>query len=213
MLCIASNNSSTLGTWYDESGDYRINITKRTETLQFMIATVKYHAHPKNIGVYATQARLNLAEVVVIPSILYNAEAYHVHQEEEIATLERIQHKILVGILQLPATTPYYALLMETGWWTMRGRLAYRKLMLYHNIITSDNKRVIKKVLKVQQEYQRSTTWYASIKDLMITYSIDMNPEDTLKSRWKKEVKQKINSKMDIEIREQCMGKTKARTA
>ena len=201
-----------LGSWFDESGDYGINITKKTETLQFMISTVKYHAHPKNIGVYAVQARLNLAEVVVIPSILYNIEAYHVYEDHEIANLERVQHKVLIGILELPTTTPYYSLLMETGWWTIRGRIAYRKLMLYHNIITSDNKRVIKKIIKVQEEKRRSTTWYASVRQEMSTYNIEISPEESLKSKWKKEVKQKINTKMEQEIREHCRGKTKGRT-
>ena len=78
-----------------------------------MISTVKHHAHPKNIGVYAIQARLNLAEVVVITSILYNVEAYHVYEDHEIANLEHVQHKILIGILELPTTTPYYSLLIN----------------------------------------------------------------------------------------------------
>ena len=35
-----------LGTWYDESGDYGVNINKKKETLQFMISTVRNEAHP-----------------------------------------------------------------------------------------------------------------------------------------------------------------------
>ena len=201
-----------LGTWYDESGEYSINIDKKRETLQYMISTVRNEAHPSNIGAYTTAARLNLAEVVIIPSILYNAEAYHEYKDDEIKELDRVQHQVLNGILELPFSTPYYVLLMETGWWTMTGRLAYRKLMLYHNIVTSDNKRVIKKVVEEQKINRRSTTWYASIRREIEKYGIELNPQETLKSRWKKHVKQKINDTMEYEIRGKCTNMTKGRT-
>ena len=201
-----------LGTWFNEKACYGINIAKKKEKLPYMISTTKKEASPMNIGAYTIDGRLNLAEVVVIPSILYNAEAYHVHKAEEIKELERVQHKILTGILEVPTTTPYYPLLMEIGWWTMEGRLAYKKLMLYHNITTSDNKRVVKNMIGVQKKLTRPTTWYASIRREMRRYGIDLIPEEVLKSRWKKHVKQKITEKMETEIRTKCSEMTKART-
>ncbi len=202
----------TLGTWIDETGDYGINIRKKKEKLKFMITTTKNEASPKNVGVYALEARLMLAEIVVIKSILYNAEAFHEYQEDEMTELERIQHTVLVGILELPASTPYYALLMETGWWTIKGRLAYTKLMLYHNILTSDDRRVIKKIVEVQKELNRSTTWYSSIIRYINNYGIELDAENTLKSQWKKHVKQKIGEKTEREIRDKCDTMSKART-
>ncbi len=202
----------TLGTWFDETGEYGINVKKKKEKLKFMITTTKNEASPKNVGVFAIEARLNLAEVVVIISILHNAEAFHEYKENEITELEKVQHTVLVGILELPSTTPYYALLMETGWWTMQGRLDYRKLMLYQNIVTSDDKRVIKKIIEVQKKHYRPTTWYGSITRIINKYGIDLEAENTLKSQWKKHVKQKIGEKMEIEIREKCAAMSKART-
>ena len=124
-----------LGTWYDESGEYGINTRKKKEKLPFMIHTTRREANPQNVGVYAIDARLKLAETVVIPSVLYNAEAFPTYKDSEIKDLEQLQLSILVGILEVPSSTPYYPLLLETGWWTMRARLSYRKLMLYHNIL------------------------------------------------------------------------------
>ena len=154
------NEHKMLGTWIDETGNYGINSRKKQEKLQYMISSINTKASPKNIGVYAVEARLNLAEITIIPSILYNAEAFATYKEEEIKQLESIQLKILVGILGLPKTTPYCALLMEVGWWTMRARLDYRKLMLYHNIVRSDERRQIKKIVQVQVKESRETTWY-----------------------------------------------------
>ena len=149
---------------------------------------------------------------VVIPSILYNAEAFHYYTENEIQQLERIQHTLLTGILEIPESTPYYALLMEVGWWTITGRLAYKKLMLYHNIVTSDDRRVIKNIIKVQKDLNRTTTWYSSITKLISIYGIEMEAETVLKSKWKKHVKKKIGEKMEEEIRKKCADMSKART-
>ena len=200
-----------LGTWVDEMGKYGINIGKRGETLQYMISSINQKASPSKVGIYAAEARLNLAEIVIIPSLLYNAEGYPQYEEAVIKKLESIQLSILVGILGLPKSTPYCALLMEVGWWTMRARLAYKKLMLYHNIVRSDEKRVVKKIVKVQEDEKRETTWYSSIVREMKKYSITLEAKDTLKSTWKKEVKARITEREEGEIREKCMNSSKAR--
>ena len=134
-----------LGSWFDETGDYEINTSKRKEKIPFMVGTVKRQANPKTVGVYTVAARLNLAEIVIIKSIIYNIEAYPVITAKEVKELESVQLKILTSTLQLPQSTPYYAILMEVGWWTMEGRIVYAKLMLYHNIMRSSKKRVLYK--------------------------------------------------------------------
>ena len=74
-----------LGTWFtEESGEYDVNIGKRKENLNYMIATVKNQGHPKKVGVYAVETRLKLAGIVVIPSILHHVEAFPYHTEKEI---------------------------------------------------------------------------------------------------------------------------------
>ena len=201
-----------IGTWFDETGDYGMHIRKTKEKLNFMISTTRNEAHPRNLGELAVAARLTLAEVVVVPTILYDAEAFPNYKEDEITELERIQHSVIVGILELPGSTPYYGLLMETGWWTMRGRLAYKKLMLYHNIVTSDDRRVVKNMVKLQKEMRRKTTWYSSIQKEIQKYQIELKAEETLKSTWKKHVKGKIGEKMEIEIRGECYKLRKTRT-
>ena len=200
-----------LGTWIDEANHYGINVKKRKENLQFMIGSIKRRASPKKIGVYSVEARLNLAEIVIIPSILHNVEGFPTYKSDEIKQLESIQLSILTGILELPKTTPYCALLMETGWWTMRARISYRRMMLYHNIIRSDNKRPVKKILREQEKEERETTWLSNVKREIVEYDINLDPEETLKSTWKKEVKDKITRKVGEEIREKCINSTKAR--
>ena len=201
-----------LGTWMDESGMYEINIRKRKEKLPYMISTVRNQASPKTVGVMAVDARLKLAEIVIVLSFIYSAEAFPSHSEKEMKQLESVQLTILTGILELPPMTPYCALLMETGWWTMKARVAYKKLMLFHNIVRSDDQRVIKDVINIQKKESRETTWYGSVKRAIEHYKITLDAESSLKSTWKKHVKKKINEKLAHELAEECSMKTKSRT-
>ena len=129
-----------------------------------MISTVKKQASPKSIGIYSVEGRLKLAEAVIIKSILYNAEGFPSHTDAEIKELESVQLNILTSLLELPRSTPYCALLMEVGWWTMKARITYTKLMLYHNIKRSNDRRVIKQLVKAQEDEIRETTWLAGVK-------------------------------------------------
>ena len=93
----------------------------------------------------------------------------------------------------------------------MKGRISYRKLMLYHNIMRSDKRRALKKLLEEQEREERDTTWWATIGKEMVRYGINMNVSETSKSTWKAEVKKRINEVMEREIRERCINSKKAR--
>ena len=84
--------------------------------------------------------------------------------------------------------------------------------MLYHNIIRSDDQRVIKEIISIQQRTARETTWYASVRRAVNYYGITLVAEESLKSTWKKHVKKKIKEKTAAEIKEECSKKTKSRT-
>ena len=48
-------------------------------------------------------------------NLLYNAEAFPNYLNKELKELEGMQLTILTAILELPSTTPYYALLLDHG--------------------------------------------------------------------------------------------------
>ena len=190
-----------LGTWIDEGGCYGINIGKKKEKLPYMLSTVRRQASPKSIGVYTMEARLKLAETVILQSILVNVEGFPSYKNAEIKQLESTQLNILTNLLELPKTTSYCALLMEVGWWPMEARLSYKKLMLYHNILRSNDRRVIKKLICTQEREMRPTTWMAAVERDMVKYNIELKAKETLKSTWKSEVKRKINNEVEKELR------------
>ena len=182
-----------LGTWVDESAMYGINISKMKGEVQAMINETKQVGSMHEVGYMATQTRLKLLESAIMKSALYNVEAFPTITEEEIKDLEKVQHNILVQLLELPESTPYAGMLMETGLWMMEARVHYRKLMLYHNIVHSDDGRKIKNMIEFQKQYERRAgTWYSDVKRIIGMYDIIADVEKSLKSEWKREVKSKI---------------------
>ena len=176
-----------------------------------MLSVTRRQASPTNIGVYSMESRLKLAESVVLQSILVNVEGFPSYKDGEMKKLESVQLNILTNLLELPKTTPYCALLMEVGWWPMKDRLSYKKLMLYHNIVRSDDRRVIKKLLRVQEREVRPTTWLAAVEREIDKYKIGLNARESCKSTWKKEVKENINKEVELELRKKCENSSKAR--
>ena len=139
-----------LGMWIDEEGTYKINIEKNKKRVPHMIETVKAIGCSKSVGILAVTSRLKLCESIIIPSILYNVEVVASLSKKEMKDLEILQGEIVTRILEVPRSTPYMGILMETGMWTMEARVSYKKLMLYHNIWHSDEERIMKKIVKVQ---------------------------------------------------------------
>ena len=83
--------------------------------------------------------------------------------------------------------------------------------MLFHNIINSDDERLIKNIVMEQQRTNRSGTWYHSIEKLFERYKIEKSHEE-LKSTWKRHVKEQIASTIEGDIRSGCSKMSKGRT-
>lgn len=84
--------------------------------------------------------------------------------------------------------------------------------MLFHNIKNSEQERVIKQILEVQENETRMTTWYASTNKAVEKYGITKKVDEVLKSAWKKEVKEKIQEIVENEIKQKCKEMKKTRS-
>ena len=189
-----------------------VNIEKNSKRIPHMIETVRSIGSPRNVGTMAVESRIKLVNTVIMPSLLYNIEVIPVLTKQEVKKLESIQQMILSRMLEVPGSTPYMGLLLETGFWTMEARIAYKKLMLYHNIKHSEKERVIKKIMKVQEGEVRDGTWNGDVIKKIGYYGINKEVDSCLKSEWKKEVKEKIGKKTEEQIRDECGRMRKTRT-
>ena len=107
--------------------------------------------------------------------MLYNLEGWNKLSKSEVKKLEQIQLKALVQLLELPRSTPYIGLLNEIGMWKIEDRLRYRKIMLYHNIVTSNNNRLCKRIIIEQEENEDGDTFYSDVKNMMEAIGLKQN--------------------------------------
>ena len=96
------------------------------------------------VGNMAIEVRLKIYETVVIPTLFANIETWSSITDTEMMELERIQYRMLKGMLAQPQCKPYWGLRAETGVWPVMNRIEYKKIMLFHNIVTSEDNRLIK---------------------------------------------------------------------
>lgn len=85
-------------------------------------------------------------------------------------------------------------------------------MMLYHNIIHSEEKRTIRKIMMYQKEEKRPGTWTSGVLQSIEDANIDIQPEEVLKSRWKKEVKGKLQDMNEKEVTAKSEEMRKGRT-
>ena len=64
----------------------------------------------------------------------------------------------------------------------------------------------------VQEKEERDSTWYGGIKEMIIYYNIKKDVTKVMKSEWKKEVKEKINMRVEEYVRSCCQKGRKTRT-
>ena len=74
-------------------------------------------------------------------------------------------------------TTPYWGIICELGIRPIMLTLLYKKLMLYHNLMNSDEERMAKKLVEVQKESKIEQCWYAEMRKEAEEIGIDVEKE------------------------------------
>ena len=112
----------------------------------------------------------------------------------------------------VPDSTPYWGLLNETGLWPLEDLINYRKLMLYQNLVKSDDDRLSKNVIMNEEKYAIEKTWYCELKSMAENYKINIGDVKKLqKSEWKKTVKYQIRTAVKTKSEDAKMKMTKLR--
>ena len=97
---------------------------------------------------------------------------------------------------------------METGIWPAEQRTQYAT-MLYHNIKNSDEERKIK-TIEEQEKKNYNNTFYKKVQQIAKNLEIEIDKvTGKKKSTWKKEVKEKVISKVKRRMSVEMPGVTK----
>ena len=186
-----------LGLWINQEGNLILHLEKKGNQIKGQVSALMSLASYHNVGPMFLEMRLELYEKCIIPSILYNLEGWNRLTNAELKKLERIQHRTLCRLLHLPKSTPYIGLLNELGMWRMEERIMYRKMMLYHNIIHSNEDRLCRKIIKDQEEREEEGTFYQETKKFFEEVEIEIKDvELMLKSKLKRIIKEQLNKRM-----------------
>ena len=200
-----------VGLWLNEEVDLKTHIENKKKSIMGEVNEIKTMGSKENVGPLYLCTRLLLFEICIIPSLLHQIEAWSpLLKKTELQQLESIQGKILCNLLHLPKTTPYWGLLHETGTWTVKWRLVYRMIMLFHNIMVGDEDRLAKEVLVQQLREGHEESFANQVREEAAAIGI-MNITDLTKSELKKKVKEAVKGRMEEEISKEAGRSSKLR--
>ena len=149
-------------------------------------------------------------EIICGIALIYGIEAWGYTKKEENKEIERIQEKALKIIFKLLVSTAYTKILMETGIWPAEQGIQYVKLILCHDIKNSNEEKKIKEMIEEQEKKNYNNTFYKKVQQRAETLVIEIdNATNEKKSTWKKEVKEKVISKVKKRMSEEMAGRTK----
>ena len=184
-----------VGFWVNKQGNCQLQIQEKKAKIKGEVVALKSTASYQNVGETFVNVRLELYESCIIPSLLFDMEAWSKQTKGEIKRLEQIQAKTLCTLLELPKSTPYIGLLNEIGIWRIEERLMYRKLMFYNYIMNSDDRRVAKGILTDQEEnHDVDDSFYGTVAEMAKTIGVTL---DDLKNLTKSKLKNVIKSRLD----------------
>ena len=112
----------------------------------------------------------------------------------------------------VPITTPTWGIFCETGLGPIRDIILYKKLMIYQQLITGDD-RLGKRIVNEQEERGTCGTWFEEMKKEAGSHGIKVSKEEVqkIKSKWKKDIKSKIEKSLKERAKKEITWKKKMR--
>ena len=147
------------------------------------------------VGKSEFDAKNLVNETLSVPAVFYNIESWTKLRKSDVMKLKSIQGRLIRGLFGLPKTTPYWGILYELRILPITLLLTYKKLMLYHNLINSDDDRIGKIIVEAQENSGLDGCWFYEVKMEAEEVGIELKKDQVkgkMKSRWKREVKKKI---------------------
>ena len=209
-----------LGDYYDETGNNEIKIQKKMEKANFMAFEVKRRGAYATVGRADMSVQLLLLDTVIKETLLANTETWCNITNKEEAMITSKHHSVLCILFGQPKSTPYFGILGETGIWPYKYIIKYKMLMFLHHIVHSSDDRMAKRIILRQQqmleEHNKRRTWYFELNEWIEVMKIDISIrtkelENKTKSKWKKELKEKLAGAIEREFQDETEQKTKLR--
>ena len=211
-----TNTYKCLGDQYDKSGRNMSKINKKMTKTNFIAAEVKRQGSHERVGNADTSVRLLLLEIVVKPTLLSNTETWVNITNEELKAVNKGHYAVLRKVFEQKKSTPYYGILMEIGSWPYSYVIVYKRLMYFHHLMHSDERRTTRKIILNQMKgIGKGKTWYGNgVQPWLTKLNMDDLEDDIMdikKSEWKRKLKEEIENCVAKELEEHSRNMTKLR--
>ena len=201
-----------LGEWYNERYDHETSLKVKENKIPGMIAQIKHYGDTYRVGNMALQVRIQIFTSTVIPTIYDNVETWSVVSTKEVERLEKMQRDILTSIMEIPQCTPYLGLLAEFGIWPAEQLIHYKRIMLLHQILTSEDTRFLKTVIEDQVRDTWKGCWIEQTREICEKYNLGIQLVGILKKGYLKRIlKKRINRRLELKLVSESKSKTKMR--
>ena len=207
-----TDKNNYVGIILNEKGNLQDHIVAKDFAMSGVCNQIIAIGSPSQVSGQFVIVRLELFQKCLVPALIYGLAAWGSISEVEINLLERVHGKYLKKVLKLPCSTPYAPMIMETGMWTFKERLKYTTMMLYHEIMNSDDQRKSKEIIMNQVKHDRvENTIYGRVKSIGKEANINIANVKVKKSKWKRICKESIIKIMKERLMKEMRDKTKSR--
>ena len=165
-------NYKYLGNLFNNKGNNSNKIKNSTERVTPVMDIINNNTTTYHVGHLATQIRLYLVRNLGIPSVYHAAETWTNLTKVDVKDIEKIHKQMLTKMLGLEISTPYIGILSELGEWPIRQIIDYKRLMLLHNLMSSERCRIAKQVLINQRDSGLPKNWYFEVEEAARQYDI-----------------------------------------
>ena len=200
-----------LGMWFTEDNNMYKHIKEVDCRIEYMVREIKNAGHANVVGAREAGVQRMLYEKVLIPTMTHNIELATNMSRREYQELEKVQSKALKLLYSMPQSTPYWGMLSELGLKPLEYEVHYKRLMLFHNIQNSSDKRIAKQVIEQQKKYKIPNCFYEEIMNSARILEIGPDVTNMKKSEWKKRVKACTKKKVEREMNARIMNMKKLR--
>ena len=194
-----------MGDMYDKTGSNLPKIEKKMEKRSFIASEICRMGNYTDVGEADTSVRELLLETIVKPSLLFNTETWLNITKEELRLIDKQHYNILKRVFEQKEHVPYYGILAETGYWPFSYVIVYKRLMFFHHLLHSEERRIARRITinQMNAETMSQRNWYAGVKEWLERLKLASDEKEIMnieKSTWKKEVKEKIGKVVSSKV-------------
>ena len=133
-----------LGNYVNDKGNMDDQLKFMEEKLGGVISETNKMCSQDKLGKLEWEGKKTVYDDQLVHAVFHNTEAWTNLRKSDWEKLESIQGKLLRGIFGMPKTTPYWGMLYELDIIPIKLHTTFNRLMVYHNMMNSDDKRVAK---------------------------------------------------------------------